>query len=304
MKLDILLYKDVIINYLVNFKKLLKNDFDLFVITIICNPENRFIMTKEYFNFLELYFLEFFDEHLEKFQVLYTELSDNSRIYRDLDKVIRSSETQSFDEEFQFIFKEYPHFLKIILCLKRNDFLKKFDFFICEIENSVRPNVNWICLRLAANREFIIYNYHFESQLQIQHFLADVFSLPKSLLTVQIFDNYVNTNNVCFDLIASKGPDVEYYSSKIINQNLLTKSELQLKKNEIRKKFSNNAKYFVTTNFKLTHRRRIIFNNIIIGFDHDFQFLQLGNHWFINVNLSDKNFYEEMSNVSSYEEIK
>lgn len=196
-------------------------------------------------------------EEAEYFQAYVKELHDTDRIV-----IEKSNPNLSINEQFKEIAINSTISFLIPICLE------SVEEFIAEIENiivlkeSKKINKNWIAIELLTNSLFNVSFADFKKDDDIKLFFKSLFELPKFIKDIKIFNRDQHFNY----LENIKGLNIEYYTKMPEGGiNLHFRNET---KKEMQKALGNKLKLLYTSNPRIIHERKIIFDNLIITLDN------------------------------------
>jgi hypothetical protein len=222
------------------------------LLNALYNSSTEVCLTK---NYIELIEKEITNKDV--FQSFITELSDESRL-----KLEKTTPKSSSDDEFLEIAQhaKIPLLLPAIV-IDNKKYISIIPFLI--IANEAKPiNRHWIILELLSNNLCNVSYQDFKKDSEITSFFETVFSIPKYITSVYIFDRDHNTKL----LSKLKGKKVEFYTLlKAGSYNEHLRKEV---KKELRKNLGGSLKLYFTNNSGLLHERKIIFENIILTIDN------------------------------------
>jgi len=300
--MDILLYYDFIERFLENKTQLGDNETNVLIWNTFNNKNNVFLYSDKYFDFT----IEYLDsksklEYVNELYPIINNLFDNGRI-----KPISNCNGENMDDEFIQLHENHQENILFTFIINyKATFLNIIDRLTI-IDQSNPINKDWIYLNLAANEKVIIKPDNFTTLLEIQDFFRNIYEIPKIIRDVNIFNDYYNfTPDDCFKYLSENGVQVCYYSKGKIKDSgvwrLYTSSELSDIKTKLQSKFPNRFKYFTTTNFAITHKRRIAFENIIVYADIDFPQVKISNNnWIITLEFSEIEYGKLMQTLEDY----
>jgi hypothetical protein len=196
-------------------------------------------------------------EETEYFQGFIKELYDNDRIV-----IEKSNPSLSIKEQFKDIALNSKISFLIPICLNR------VEEYIQEIENIVviaeseKINKNWIAIELLTNSLCNVSYNDFKDDYEIKLFFDNLFKVPKFIKQIKIFNRDQQINY----LDSIKGHDIEFYTKMNGNRmNLHFRNET---KREMQKVLGRKLKLLFTSNSRIIHERKIIFDNLIVTLDN------------------------------------
>jgi len=265
--MKILTHKDLILGFI---KQNLENkQHQKQVRQILDNENSVFLYSQKFFAFIKE---SIEPDELDTFQNLLKQFSDYGQNIKSL------STSQTFNEEFLHIFSTTQDKVVIsISCNKPNQEIQTQIPNIAVLSQQRKPNYHWLVVSLAIlhPNPILVRNYDFENDKEVDEFFFDIFSIPKSIRFVSIFDDACNFQHNKFAFLSKKKVSVLYYTVKLN----ITDSKQRF--DNLKKSFS--VKMFAKP--KGGHEREINFEGIIIIPTNDFWMLNItdGKKWSISV---------------------
>jgi len=291
--MKILTYKDLILAYI--RKDYADSEQKSLIEKIFYNENSVFLYSKKFVQFLE--------NEIDR--------SENSREYPRflafVDKIqkefqkkgnLKSAETsENFDEEFLHIFSTTQD--KVVVSISCNQPSQEIQHTIPNIailSQQRKPNYHWLVVNLAIlhPNPILVRNYDFENDKEVDKFFFDIFSIPKHIGGVSIFDDACNFQHNKFLFLSKNKIAVWYYTVKFG----ITKS-IEIF-NNLKKKFSS-VKMFGKPNGG--HEREINFEGIIVIPTNDFWMLNItnGKKWSIFVSYSESEAKKSLDYKDKYD---
>ncbi len=199
-------------------------------------------------------------EETEYFQAFIRELYDNDRIV-----VEKSNANLPFKEQF----KEIAINSKISFLIPIT--LSNIEEYIQEIENLIivdqaeKVNKHWIAIELLTNNLCNVSFVDFKSDIEINAFFENIFKLPKFIKQVKIF----NRDQDYRYLTKIKGCNIDYYT--LMNGSNANRHIRNETKKDIQKELGGKLKLMYTSNRRIIHERKIIFDNLIVTLDNSLE---------------------------------
>jgi hypothetical protein len=149
------------------------------------------------------------------------------------------------------------------------------------IANMIKPNYDWLICNLAIlyPNKVTVESWDVANNKQIEQLFKDIFSLPNKIDYVNIFDTQCNVGHAYFDSIINR-EKVGYYTKR---SNTVGDEENYSK---FKNKFLSKFKMF-TIDRSRAHGRRILFGDVIVSIDNDFQNLKANSQdWFVDIQIN------------------
>ncbi len=301
--MKILTYKDLILTYI--RQDYADSEQKSLIKKIFYNENSVFLYSKKFVLFLE--------NEIDK--------SDNSREYvrfqNFVDKIqkesqkkgnVKSAETSSnFDEEFLHIFSTTQDKVVVsISCNKPNQEIQTQIPNIAVLSQQRKPNYHWLVVSLAILHPFTLSvdELDFKNNTQIDTFFDDLFSIPKKITSVAIFDDYYNVSghNKYYKIAKQKDIYVSYYTVNHFNKTDYN-GNLNNDKYKILKTVF--PKLELQTKNKGSHTRRIVFEGFIVNPDIDLDMLNKKDNkmWSVHITFNESHA-NEIIKISNNDYIK
>lgn len=285
--MNILLYEDVIVHYLSNRNREDNNNLDGMVRAIMENKNSVFLFSKKLLTLLENKV-----EKKDMYQKFLTKLT-NLREKKLAINYESSEETTSFEEEFVRIYKIHTSRVLITIALEEPSLTIKqiTNDRIAVLSQQQKPNYHWLVVNLAILHPFTLSvdEIDFDNDAQTDKFFDDLFSIPRTISEVTIFDDYYNLgkHNKYAKIAKPKNVFVHYctknhYKETDGNNNLNGGKYSFLKENF--------PKLNLHTKNRGSHTRRIIFEGFIINPDIDLDLLNKTGKkmWSVHIRFSEE----------------
>lgn len=259
--MDLLLHKDLILQYFKNLNRLDLDGNEQYVEKIMKNNNNNFLLSRNIITHLKEIIPK--DDPVRNFfeQFILKIISE-----RRVTNPPPSSDCYNYEEEFMYLSQNHANDLLFIISFYNYRYLESKLSNIASIININKPNFHWVVVNLAANSPLpiTVRYFDFNSNTEINHFFEIIFNLPSKINVINIFDRNCNLGHSYFDSIINKGILIRYYTAqkRIFSDTVFCR-------NQIKSKFINRYSMFITDIHNI-HERRIIFNNLIIDTDEDF----------------------------------
>jgi hypothetical protein len=222
------------------------------VFNVLYNTSSEVCFTKNYIDLLEKEV-----SNKDAFEALVRELHDTNRI-----KIENTSSKKSCDEEFIEIASnaKVPLLIPII-----NEDLNNYTTripFLTIAKKAIPINRHWIALELLSNNFCNVSYQDFKNDAEIASFIKNVFSIPKYIRNITVFDRDQNTTI----LSVIKGLHINYFTFlRGGKQNEYYRKQV---KKDLQKALGGKLKLYYTNNPRQLHERKIIFEDILITIDN------------------------------------
>lgn len=165
---------------------------------------------------------------------------------------------------------------------------------IAVLSQQQKPNYHWLVVNLAILHPNTVQlrNYDFKTDKEVDELFYNIFSIPKNIRSVSIFDDACNLQHKKFDFLIEKRISVLYYTVKL---NILDSKQ---RFDDLRKKLS--VKMFGKP--KGGHEREINFEGIIIIPTNDFWMLNVTDDkkWSISISYNEEEAKKSLSYKDKY----
>ncbi|MCS3801432.1 hypothetical protein [Niastella sp. OAS944] len=205
-------------------------------------------------------FIDLIEENVsnrDAFQALIKELQDENRL-----KIERTVPKNTLMQEFIEIAKTAKVPLLIPVTIKDVNNLIGIIPFLTIFEHATPINRHWLIIELLSKNICNVSYQNFKTDKEIIKFFKEVFSIPKYITTVSIFDREQNT----VYLSSIKGKHIEFYtiqSGGKQNEHIRKQTKKQLINS-----LGGKVKLFYTSDPRKLHERKVIFENIILTIDN------------------------------------
>jgi hypothetical protein len=279
MQINISLYSDLFEKYFNSRKEYRKNTFEYNLVSIIDNPNNRIVLTKNYLRLL--------DEIYHPDSNCYDDYSNFMTFIIDGNcQIIESNNSETVEEEFIFIANNCCSTTISILENEKDLNIKNY---LCLNKVDSCPTSK-VYLSLLKDRTAIVRYSDFENNLKLEGFFKEIFSFPRGVTSTIVIERYANINHPYFDYFAEENILVKYYKLRAT----------LLDGNSLKRKFSR-LELYNTTNPELVHERLIIIGNLILNIDEDPMNLDVArNTWTISLTYSQEEAKNLMRKCSSF----
>jgi hypothetical protein len=283
--MDILLNKDIVVKFL--SKNISDKDLVKQVKRILENENSVFLYSSKYLSFIKNELIENFEDEYQDFLKF---ISDNGYS-------IKSSLSNSYEDEFFNLYTNSKNKVMATFLYEKDEILLKSIQNLVILSQQKKPNYDWLVTQLAIlhPNPIVVDCHDFLDNNSVVVFFEDLFRIPKSISEINIFDRQTSTflHNL-FDKIINRY-FIKYYTLEHKNFS----SDVKSIKNFFRK-----VKIFITKISKVTHGRRIVFENITIISDNDFNNLTYSEPWEISIRYSKKIANNWLSFCSKYTELR
>jgi len=258
--MDLLIATDVYSHYIQQIGTHLKSELDRDIDSLLRNPNNRFILSRNLVESIENSFkgnsqAESFMQPFLTHLIQNQSLNISSTIKEGTDIEIITSMSSNYISKPNNIKRDV--YLDIALFEKNSI---KINTSVI-IERIAKPNFHWLWFSVACHhpKPICLRYYDFKSDKEIEEIFKHAIDTVQLKPFADIFDRQINLSHSLFDSLSSTF--VNYYTS-------IKGSELKNKKDEIRKSFKKVNIY--TSKQSNVHERRIMVNCLIIEADDDF----------------------------------
>jgi len=278
--MDVLIYHDVIGNYLLAKHKTVKTELDNIRTAIIEKSNNRLVISKNYVTFLEQLFKDS-DIVGDIFTSFITELIDE--MATKLLNVSVNLKSKNIDEEFKGIHSAYAGSFIVPIAEKNPSTTINFPIGILDLALPIHKNL----LKLLAAYHSYTFRYNdFNTDIDILSFFNEIYSLFRKIDSVIFFDRYCNIEyHNYFNELKGKNIDIQYYTSGVA----LNESMIRERKEKIKGYFGKHkTTLYITKSKDKIHERKIIINKVlIIETDDDFAEIKRARlTWKVDINYS------------------
>ncbi|GEM_PF-4920385 len=258
----IFLYKDIFQQFFKG-RKNNPNFYDC-VKNIFFNFEQKILFSSNLTKYLRA---EIERENLD----LFNQLIKQFTFEEDKFKMEKSSkDSQNFDEEFNFLHQNCK--LKVIFSL----FFEKNEKSCIKNEaiytNIAKPNFDFLIFELARTGKVSFSYNDFQKDAEVKTFFDNLYRIPQNISEIYIWDRHCNLEHPFFDSL--KTVFVHYHTNKT---NSPKEKNIFQKKRDLAEIF-NKFKLKVAEESGQTHQRWMVFENIFVGVDNDFQYLKTQYH--------------------------
>lgn len=284
--MKLLIYKDLILSYI---RQEYDNDEHMSLIQkILYNENSVFLYSLKFINFLER---EIGDNsrHYNRFTSFVTKIQKEMQ---QKGNITSSQTSQCFDDEILHIFSTTQDNVVVVIASNQpSQEIQNAIPNIAVLSQQQKPNYHWLVVNLAILHPFTLSvdEIDFDNDAQTDKFFDDLFSIPRTISEVTIFDDYYNVNehNKYAKIAKPKNVFVLYCT-----QNHYRKSDwngnFNADKYNILK--ANFSKFNLSTKDKGSHTRRIIFEGFIINPDIDLGLLNKTDKkmWSVHIRFSEE----------------
>ena len=283
--MNILLDKDLILKFLC--QNIESSEHQGLIKKIFTNENSKFVYSRK---FLEYIKEELHDEDSDLFNALFTKLSDSGCN-------IASSETSSsFDEEIIHVYKNLDEnvFVSIFYNEPSVKVAKEIPN-IAIVSKTKKNNYHWIVTQLAVlhPNKVTVSCLDFSENHEIDQFFKDVFSIPRNISRMNIFDRQTSQfNHKKFDSFKKK-TSVFYYTfehSQFLQDEPTIKSTFK------------KVKIHTTRKRNDVHSRKLIFEGFILTSHHDFNEVLIDSDWEVDILFSNTEAIRWMKRCNKFRE--
>jgi hypothetical protein len=281
--MKILTHKDLILGFIK--QNLVDKEHQKQIHQILDNENSVFLFSKKFFSFIKE---ELGEEYQHEYERLLTKFSDFGY------SIASSPNSQNFDDEILHILAATQDRVVIsIACNQPSREVQNSISNIAVLSQQQKPNYHWLVVKLAIlhPNKVTVNCFDFQTNGEIKAFFDGIFSIPKQITIVNIFDRQTTDfNHNRFDSIRTT-KSIKYFTfaHKYIIQDIDTI-----------KGFFNRVKIFTTRTKNITHGRRVLFENLVLISDNDFNNLNVGEDWNIDIQYSEKDFQNWLSRLDKY----
>lgn len=222
------------------------------IFDIVYNPKTLICFTENYINLIEKSIT-----NLEGFQALLVELSDTNRITK-----VKTLNKKSLNDEFVEISLTSKISTLIPIIYEDSNSLVNQIPALTIFNKSIHLNKHWITLELLTNNFCNVCYLHFKKDKEISEFFNNVFRVPNFIREVYIFDREQDPKFLTF----IKGKHIHYYT--FFYGSYGRDFERKNTKKNLRGILGGKLKLYFTSNPRVIHERKIIFDNFIISIDN------------------------------------
>lgn len=291
--MKILVYKDLILTYI--RQNYTSEEQKSLVEKILYNENSIFLYSKKFIELLE----KEIDMSESSRELVRYHSFINKILHQHQDKrpnVKTGDSATNFDEEFSRIYSTTQD--KVVVTISCNQPSQKLQTIIPNIvvlSQQQKPNYHWLVANLAIlhPNSILVRNHDFLDDNEIDKFFFDIFSIPRSISIVSIFDDACNFQHSKFRFLSEKKVKVLYYTVK------LNIPDIQTKFNDLKRKLPS-VKLFGKP--KGGHEREINFDGIITIPTNDFWMLNIkdGRKWSISVLFDENGAKKSLDYTSNY----
>jgi hypothetical protein len=255
--MDVVITPTLYEDYFNSISRFPKSEFENDLNSLINNPLNRFVISRDYVDYLEKK-----NAGNPKWEVMSVYLM---QLINNPNSVLRIHDDKSTTEDaiIKSLDKNYQSDKKIskkpvfVIFSKTNTIDKLYCVNITKVK---KPNTEWALLKLASyHPASVTLRYHdFSNDVQISNLVANLININITISPIFIFDRQVNLEHRLFDSFKRSNTIHYYMSSKKYDDYKAT-----LKKN-----FGTLKVYSAHTND--IHERKIVCNSLMIEADDDF----------------------------------
>ncbi|WP_396146390.1 hypothetical protein [Flavobacterium sp.] len=256
--------------------------------SIFFNENIDILITSNYLDLLEMNL-----DNFDLIQALTLELFDNDRIANDL-----------IDNEIQDTYENFYEKLYI-------DNVDKIDCLFA-ININENPNINhykyytrnkqtkskeYLLFELLKSNILSFHHYDFNSNAEIQNLIKRVFSMPKNLSRILIYNRYAESNYFTF----LKNKSIHYFNLIPSASKHQRTTEYIRIENDLKLNLGRNVILKSTDDLTKLHERKVLYNHFILTFDQSFDNTIITDHsWKIDVEIDRKICMQEWNKKHGY----
>lgn len=274
------------------------------LINVIKNNNNKYTLNETIINFSCEYFNSFDSDKIDyndAFGLLLLDLNNNDRTNScEIEKEIEcDSDLVDFfskNKTINFLLSKE----QLSIPVHQNHSVSIFD-------NVQKPNKDWLYLSLLAFNgvsSFTLYNYDFGNNDEISNLISNITTIKNAKeQKVYIQSDYMNFGFL-FNKI-SKNKIVYCTSYYEYGRSLKTTAKLHQDVRRVKDFFGTNSTFLVSKNKKCLHPRTLLYNNIVVHMDNDFDQININNsNWNLTIILCSNTFTKRIDNLNTYRPIQ
>lgn len=291
--MNLIVDKEIFIEYLESIGQRFRNKNVLDLIQIFENEDNIFLISKYLIERVELEISKN-PQLINEFQAFITHIVYEKRF---ISQSLGKAEVES--NEIIEIFNKNIETTETFVFLKQNRVCyNSIKQNCCFFNDIIKPNKNWIILKLASQRSLSVRYLDFNNNLEIHNFFKDYFDFNKNSNEVIILDSYCNLHrHNLFSPIVGNGQKVSIYTSSFRK----TEFEKGILRKEVKNHFNSKTSVKFSSDKSLIHERTIMINNIILEINHDFAEVKRSNrNWKIDISYDYTLKQETLSKCNKY----
>lgn len=249
--MEILLYQDIFQQYLAFSTE--KADKQL-LYKILGNENSHILYSKKYFDYIQ----EKIEDEDLFFQIRKSIIDDNGK------NIESNAESTSFEQEYSHLYEKSGNIVLLIAHTIKPEIPK-----IALISQQQKPNYHWLVIQLASSHPntLTVRHYDFINDREIDKFFANIFTIPKNISQMSIFDDNCNFEHNKFKYLKENRIKTDYYTARF------NRNENNRRLQEMRTVLFP-VKMFLKRG-SAAHEREINFEGFIINPTHDFWCLEV-----------------------------
>lgn len=269
--MKILLYSDLIISYLDDETPITQKRE---IAKILNNENSKILYSKQYLDYLH----QLIGDEDDVFLQFRKDLMNNNG------EEITTITSTNFDAEFANIYSTDKSNVLITIAFftPNHTITTATNKKIAVLSEQQKPNYHWLVVQLAICHPFTLSvdEDDFKSDLEVDKLFENVFSIPKKIEGVIIFDDYCNSEHNKFNYLKTNKIKVFYYTC------VGNPAEYRQKYSNLAKVLSNKNLFY--NNKGHAHTRKILFEGFIVNPDIDFKILNKSDNkvWSVHIRFS------------------
>lgn len=261
---------------------------DKLIFDLIYNQKNTICFSRNYIELIETSI-----SNKDAFQSLIVELNDQNRLL-----ISKVKPSNSIESEFIEIASKEQIPLLFPLILKNNSDITTKINFVTILNDLKLKSRNWLIVELLTKRICNLSYLDFKNQTELLEFINVIFSVPNIIKEVCIFNR---EQDISF-LKTLKGKHVKYYT--LLNYKTSYHEKQSLKK-DLQRNISGKLKLYYTSDKRILHERKIIFEDIIVTIDNSFNNLEVKEPtWEIIITVNNNKAEEWKKKCETFHEVK
>jgi hypothetical protein len=290
--MKILAYKDLVLAYI--RKDYGTDEYEALIKKIFYNENSIFLYSKKFIQFLQQEIDQSeLSRESERFAAFVKKIQNQ---YQDKRPSVKTSgNSENFEDEFLEIHSLQDKFVIGIVLNPPTPKIKESVVNITIIKSVEKPNYHWLAVNLAISHPdpIMVRNYDFNNDCEVDIFFHSIFSIPKNIHVVSVFDDACNFVHNKFNFLINKKIKIYYYTKR------LSVTDSKTLFNNLKKKLPS-ADMFGKKGGG--HEREINFENIIIIPTNDFWNLNIkdGQKWSISILYSESEAQKSLNYKDNY----
>lgn len=285
--MKILAYKDLILAYI--RKDYADDEQKSLVEKIFYNENSIFLYSQKFIKLLESEIDKSErSREIVRFEAFVKKIQNEHQDKRPFVETSKTSKTIE-DEFIEIFLATQDNIVVSISCNQPSQEIQTQIPKIAVLSQQQKPNYHWLVVNLAILHPFTLSvdEIDFEKEEQIDKFFNDLFSIPKKIPSVTIFDDYYNVDgHKKYTKIANQKDITVYYCTRNDHEKADRQGNFNKDKYDFLKKAFPRLELY--TKSKGSHTRRIIFEDFIINPDIDLDLLNKKDKkmWSVHIRFS------------------